>query len=145
MRSLRRRYINNKCQIIRIFIPSLNNGLGADIDEKVCDIVNLMNNIPNVITVSSCQGDPGEISLGGKYGHIAFIVGDGRQFKPICDLCFSVLPSLVEDIWDDVRLEVSYSPERFTGWMRFRHEAIATIEKRLRVMIDQALMFANQV
>lgn len=106
--------------------------LSAHIDVEVLPLVRLLNAIPNVRTISSCQGDPGEIEVhGGSYGSVTFLKGSWRE---VSDFCFSFVFPLFIDLWDDVRVEVVATAthgEQWEGWIRFRNEVLPMIIDRL--------------
>ena len=65
------------------------------IDEGIVDLVRLLNQIPNIKTVSSCQGATGHMA------YIHFVCGDWRE---VSQVVFGVLEPAVhemEDIWLD--------------------------------------------
>lgn len=111
-----------------VFVQELN----AQIDIEVLPLVRLLNAIPGVQTISSCQGDPGAIEVhGGSYGSVTFIKGKWRE---VSDFCFAFIFPLFIDLWDDVRVEVIATAthgEQWEGWIRFRNESLPTIIDRL--------------
>ena len=97
--------------------------LDADIDEQIVDLV-LQFNGSGGRTVSSCQGDPGIIGEGGRYGHVAFLA-PANSYMFMAYTVFGALFNLTKDMYDDVRVEMTASPDLgFMGWVYFRNEAI---------------------
>lgn len=98
--------------------------LDADIDEQVVGLV-LQFNKSGLETVSSCQGDPGIIgSQGGRYGHVCFTLSDRFNHALMADFLFGFIYNLTNDLWDDVRVEMTTSSDGFLGWLYFRNECI---------------------
>ena len=55
-------------------------GSQVDIDEQLVGVIYLLNEIPELTTTSSCQGNPGIIEAqGGFYGHVYFRYGKGWE------------------------------------------------------------------
>lgn len=106
--------------------------IDADIDEQIVDLV-LEFNGEGGRTVSSCQGDPGIIGEGGQYGHISFLIPDPFDPLPMADAVFVTLFNLTKDMWDDVQVKMTASPDvGFLGWIYFRNERIPDLLKRLQ-------------
>ena len=107
--------------------------LGDDIDEQIVDLV-LQFNGSGVETVSSCQGDPGIIGEGGRYGHVCFVTSPSLKcgYSVMATLLFELLFPIFKDMWDDVRIEMSASSDQFLGWVYFRNETIKDILLRMR-------------
>jgi len=113
----------------------LNGGEGADVDVQVAPIVASLNNL-GAETISSCQGDPGPIADGGRYGHVAFVIPGDEGWFQLCELVFKHLTPMYAHMYDDVILEVHSDDKHFEGWLRFRNEAIDEITKRLGCWVE---------
>lgn len=82
-----------------------NKKLDTYLDEKIVPLVELLNEIPDLRTVSSCQGFEED-----KWGHIFFYYKD---YTDLADLIFGKFaPALRKELGEDIRLEmVQYSDE----------------------------------
>ena len=105
--------------------------LDADIDEQVLPLVMEMNSA-YVTTISSCQGDPGIIGQGGRYGHIAFQMAEPNDWTMLSNILFKTMWPVFKPMWDDVRVEMTASENGFYGWLYFRNEAIPSVLKAMR-------------
>ena len=117
-----------------IYVESID----ADIDEQVVDLV-LQFNMKGTTSVTSCQGAPGIIGEGGRYGHIAFTTLKPERmavwdsYMPTASAVFGTLFNLTKDMYDDVRVEMTASPDLgFMGWIYFRNEAIPELLRRIQ-------------
>lgn len=133
------------------FMWQLNGEKGADIDNDIVPLVKFLNRL-GVATISSCQGDPGNIEEeGGSFGHAAFIdPKDPGSYEGIVKLTFGLLREMFAHLYDSVRVEVSHteslvgpppnfpSAPAFIGWLRFRNECIPEISRRLGGYCDMA-------
>jgi hypothetical protein len=100
----------------------------------VADLVLVMNRIPGLVTCSSCQGDPGAIAEGGRYGHVAFTKGD---WPSLCGFCWDLLRSAYLDFIDDeVRVDVFCKTEPY-AWIMFRAEMIPLVTQRMRGLLKE--------
>ena len=111
--------------------------LDADIDEQVVSLVESINAL-GFKTVSSCQGDPGILGMGGSTGHVVFVDGNQRfERDDLSKFTFDLLRSFVAHMDDDVALSIHLSEQTgYAGWMRFRNEALEEISKRLGVYCE---------
>lgn len=76
----------------------------VEVDEKIWTPVALMNQFPGIVTLSSCQGDPGPIGQGGAYGHISF---KAESVDKLLAFCVGVLaPHFKNWIDDEVRISI---------------------------------------
>ena len=104
--------------------------LHCDLDVQVAPLVEAMNKIPGVETVSSCQGEPGKLSGKGEMGHVAFkLKGD---WQALCSFCFVNLRNIFSDFIDDeVRVDIFCSTRPY-AWINFRHEMLELVTGRMR-------------
>ena len=107
--------------------------LDANIDRGVLDLVFQFNSHCGIQTVSSCQGDPGVIGEGGRYGHVCFTITPLQDYEVLSRFLFGFLYNLTKDLWDDVRVEMTTSDSGFLGWVYFRNESIKELTNRLQV------------
>jgi hypothetical protein len=133
------------------FMWQLNGEKGADIDNEIVPLVKFLNRL-GVVTISSCQGDPGNIEEeGGSFGHVAFI--DPRNpdsYEGIAKLTFGLLREMFAHLYDSVRVEISRTESligpplgfpsipAYIGWLRFRNECAHEISQRLGAYCDMA-------
>jgi hypothetical protein len=109
-------------------------GENLEIDEKVADLVLLMNRIPGLETLSSCQGDFGIIGECGHYGHVAFKYG---EWPTLCGFCWDFLrEGFLDYIDDEVRVDVFCKTEPY-AWLMFRAEMSALVTGRIRVIAHE--------
>lgn len=117
-------------------MADVNDGKGADIDIQVVPLVGFVNRF-GLHTVSSCQGAPGVIGEGGRYGHVSYMdSNDPDDYSYITRITFKLFRELFESLYDDVRLEVyitegPHPVAGFIGAIRFRNEALTEVTKRL--------------
>lgn len=110
--------------------------VAAEVDEQVVTLVEALTTL-GVLTISSCQGNPGIIGEGGSYGHVAFTVPLNTDWQPVGKFLFDFLRPFVQHMWDDVRLEMTCSEQNgFIGWIYFRNEALEDLSKRIGVYCE---------
>lgn len=73
--------------------------VNVPVDEGIAAIVVLLNTIPGLVTLDSCQGDPGE-----KDAHVYFCYGGWRQMSQF--IFEKIGPALKEELYGDVRLSI---------------------------------------
>ena len=101
--------------------------VNAQVDEGIAEIVRLLNAIPDLQTIDSCQGTPGGV----KPAHVNFYYGD---WKTICQFMFEMLgPRLAEAITGDSVASVEvFNGSLPMGKLSFDAEATNVVASVLR-------------
>jgi len=96
------------------------------VDEKLAEMVSVLNAIPKLQTVDSCQGEPDK-----EQGHVYFFFGG---WQVVGRFVFTELaPLLQEYLGEDVQLEVHATSGREPlGLLKFSTEAIPKVTAALR-------------
>lgn len=105
----------------------------ALIDVEIVDAVLALNSLAGVTTISSCQGNPGQIEIeNGAYGHIAF--SKKGDWLSLTIFCFVDLRRLFEEFIDDeIRIDIFANSSPY-AWLCFRNEMVPLVTERLRTL-----------
>jgi hypothetical protein len=101
--------------------------VNAQVDEGIAEVVCLLNSIPDLQTLDSCQGTP----LGVKPAHVYFYYGD---WKNICHFMFEILgPQLAEAVTGNHIASVEvFNGSNPMGKLSFDTEATNVVTSVLR-------------
>jgi hypothetical protein len=102
--------------------------VNVSIDEKIAEMVSLLNRIEGLETLQSCEGDPGE-----RHGYIYFSMGGWQN---LCRFVFeTVAPHLTPYLGEDVNLEI-IAADRPLAKMSFSAEAIPLVTSALKEVVS---------
>jgi hypothetical protein len=100
--------------------------VNAPVDTGIAEMVSILNNVSDLETLQSCQGDPG-----GREAYVYFSCGNWSR---LCELVFvRIGPVLKSRVDEDARLVVeATSAESPMAKLSFRAEAAETVASALK-------------
>jgi len=103
--------------------------VNAPVDERIAELVSVLNQVEGLETLQSCQGD-----VGGRDGYVYFACGDWRT---LCELVFQRIgPKLKSSVDEDATLTVKMtSADSPMAKLSFKAEAISTIVSALKEVL----------
>ncbi len=102
--------------------------VNAPVDERIAELVSMLNRVEGLETLQSCQGEPGE-----RQGYVYFSFG---EWQNLCRFVFdSMAPRLNPYLGDDVKLEV-IAAEQPIAKMSFSAEAVPQLTSALKEMVN---------
>ncbi|MGH9257940.1 MAG: hypothetical protein ACRD3C_25550 [Vicinamibacterales bacterium] len=103
--------------------------VNALVDTGVAEIVSLLNQVPHLRTIDSCQGGPGHLA------HVCFYMGDWKQ---IGEFLFEKLLPELAPAGEDVRLSVEvFNNSEPMGSLRFHPAASALVASAIRRTLQE--------
>ncbi len=105
--------------------------VNVPVDKGIVELVELLSEIPGLVTLSSCQGDPGTL----RTAHVIFEYGDWRKTGEF--LFDNLKPAMEETAKGDedhyrLRLEMTVDPQ---GALRFSAELMPRVVAALRLVV----------
>lgn len=101
--------------------------VNATVDRDIAEVVSLLNELPKVRTIESCQGEPGSAPA-----YVYFEAGDWRETGHVL---FDELLPQVKQWADDVRLHLESFGDHALAKMTFSTEAIPAVASALKALI----------
>jgi len=102
--------------------------VNAPIDERIAELVSVLNQVEGLETLQSCQGDSGE-----RQGYVYFSL-DGWQ--NLCRFVFEDIAPRVKDyLGEDVKLEI-VAGARPMARMSFSAEAVPIVTSALKEVVS---------
>lgn len=102
--------------------------VNAPVDERIAELVSVLNQIGGLETLQSCQGEPGE-----RQGYVYFSFG---EWQNLCRFVFdTVAPRLNPYLGEDVKLEI-IAAEQPIAKMSFSAEAIPQLTSALKEVVS---------
>jgi hypothetical protein len=103
--------------------------VNAPVDEGVAEIVSLLNNIEGIVTLDSCQGDPGD-----RRGYVYFSCGEWKRLSQV--VFEQIGPALKGRLDDDATLTVeATNADEPMAKLSFRAEASGMVASALKEML----------
>ena len=102
--------------------------VNAKVDEKISNIITLLNTVENLFTLDSCEGYKGRAYVYFRYGN----------YKTICKFLFGELaPKLIKQYGEDIALSVEIANDlEPIGKISFRKELTNKLYSTLQIEIN---------
>lgn len=102
--------------------------VNAPVDERIAELVSVLNRVEGLETLQSCQGEPGE-----RHGYVYFSFG---EWQNLCRFVFvTIAPRLHPYLGEDVKLEV-IAAEQPIAKMSFSAEAVPQVTSALKEVVS---------